>query len=98
MAKRKTTRKGIPSMAGYEGLCSRFTDLVGMKSTLPSAAWEMHVVDRTLTILKFEKPELLEEIKSAVKECYETNGKRFPPDTNAEGSSTIRCPACGKTR
>ncbi len=83
---------------GYEGLCSRFTDLVGMKSTLPGAAWEKHVLDRTLTILQFDRPDLLEEIRKAVKENYGNAGKTLPQHVDNENGRTLRCPACGKAR
>lgn len=98
MAKKKTKRKGELTMAGYEGLCSGFTDMIGMKSVFPSAVWEKHVVSKTISILKFKRPELLEELKKAVREEYESNGKRFPKYVDEEDGTTIRCPACGKTR
>ena len=94
-SKKKNKLDTLPSMAGYEGLCSRFTDLVGMKRMLPSASWEMHIVDRTMTILQFRRPELLEQIRTAIKEEYETNGKRMPEDVSENGNTT-RCPTCRK--
>ena len=98
MAKKKKVRSGTPCMASYEGLCSRFTDMVGMKSVMPSAAWEMHVVGRTLSILQFEKPELLEAIRKSVRECYEKGGNKFPAHVDEDNGSTVRCKTCGKTR
>ena len=97
MAKKRKVSSGLPTMAGYEGLCSRFTDLVGMKSVLPAAAWEKHVVSRTLCILQFDRPDLLEEIKKAVKESYGNTGRRMPKHVDAEEGRTTRCPTCNKT-
>ena len=97
MAKKTKRSSNLPCMASYEGLCSRFTDLVGMKHTRPSAAWELHVVRSTISILKFRRPDLLEEVKKAVKEEYEELGKRFPKEVSEEGT-TYRCTACNKVR
>jgi hypothetical protein len=63
----------------------------------PSAAWEMKVVDYTLTMLKYRRPDLLKEIKQQLKEEYNEHGHRFPKDIGEEGK-THRCPSCGKIR
>lgn len=96
MAKKKA-RRGLPSIGGYEGLCSRFADLTGMKSTMPSSAWEMHVFDITMTILKYDEPELLKEIRAAVKKHYAERRLKIPEHVSEEGK-TYRCPTCNKIK
>jgi len=94
MAKKKQL-SSLPTVADYEGVCSRFTDLVEMKSTMPAASWEKRVLDRTMTILQFNRPDLLDEIKKAVKEHWNITG--VPDHVNDEGK-TLRCPECGRRR
>jgi len=83
------------TLASYEGLCSRFTDLMGMKSVMPSAAWERHVLGSVMTILQYQCPEVLKQVRQVVKEYYGQPVKGIPEHVSEEGQ-TIRCPTCSQ--
>jgi|TARA_Y100000289_G_scaffold33336_1_gene32946 hypothetical protein len=81
----------------YEGMCSRFTDMVGKKSLSPAPEWEAHVLDKVMTILIFKRPDIVEQIKEAVEEHFDfAQDKRTLNHVDNEKGKVYRCYACNQ--
>lgn len=53
-------------MGSYIGLCSRICSALNLQGTKLAPKWELSVVDAMTTVLIFDRPDLLEELKKEV--------------------------------
>ena len=67
MSQIKYKKKTKASAAAHLGLMSRWADLMGLNVSGHAPEWEAHLFDRSMTILKYESPEILEAVKQTVR-------------------------------
>lgn len=79
----------------YQGMLSRFTDMVKMKSFKPAPEWEAHVLDKTMTILMHKEPEVLEKVIEAVRKHFGELESDVWNNVSEDGK-TCFCPTCNQ--